>query len=271
MKPSRIWAVSCVLVVLAAACGDDSADVPAAGGTVGSFADTLTGTSWVAQQLTDDTGGRVVLAGSEPTIEFSDDGHAVTGSTGCNTYSGDVMISEGTISVERVSATERACSPPQVMEQESVFLTVLTSANTLAVVGGVLELSGAGGSVLFVEAQPVVDAALAGIEWLLNSLIDGDTAISVVAATAPSLTVDIGEGSVRGTTGCNTFNGEVTIRDSEFEVTGLTWTEIGCASEIMRQEAFIFEVLQNATRHVIEGDGLTILGTDGQSLQYRTG
>ena len=76
-------------------CGgvcDDSTDGRVTTSPVGSDADALAGTSWVAQRISNDSGGREALAGNEPTIDFGADGSTVSGSTGCNLYSGDVTI-----------------------------------------------------------------------------------------------------------------------------------------------------------------------------------
>ena len=95
--------------------------------------------------------------------------------------------------------------------------------------------------------------------------------MSVLATTTPSLTVDAGEGSLRGTTGCNGFNGALVVEGSGFTVAEMAWTEIGCAPDIMRQEALILDVLQNAERYEVDGDHLTIFSTEGRSLVYRAG
>ena len=271
MTASRIWVITLVLVLVGAACGDDFTDAPTNTSPVGSEADALAGTSWVAQRISDVSGGRRVLTGSEPTIEFGVDGQTVSGSTGCNLYTGDVTIGPGTISVAQVAVTERGCIPQEIMEQEALFLEILTSADGFRVANGILELKSTEGSVSFIEPGPVVDAAFDGTAWTLDTLIDGEVAMSILAATTPSLTVDIGEGSMQGTTGCNGFGGAVGIEGSWFTVTQMSWTEIGCEPDIMRQETFILDVLQNAERYEIEGDHLTIFRNEGRSLVYRAG
>ena len=212
-----------------------------------------------------------MLAGNEPTIEFGADGRTISGSTGCNLYSGDVTIGQGTISMAQVSVTERACTPLEIMEQEALFLEILTSTNGFALADGMLELKSAEGSVSFIEPAPVVDAALNGTTWVLDTLIDAEVAMSVLTTTTPSLTVDTRDGSMKGTTGCNGFSGTVAIEGSGFTVAEMAWTEIGCEPDIMRQETLILDVLQNAERYEIEGDHLTIFSTEGRSLVYRAG
>ena len=225
----------------------------------------------MTQQISDDSGGPGVVAGSEPTIEFAAGGGTVAGSTGCNVYSGEVTIGEGAISVTQVSVTERACSPLEVMDQEALFLSILTGADGFTLAGGILELKSSAGSVSFVEPATVDDAPLDETAWALDTLIDSQVAVSVLATTAPTLTVDTGEGSMRGTTGCNTFSGAVATEGNRFTVTNMTWTEIGCEPDIMRQETLILEALQNAERYEIEGDGLTIFSPADRSLVYRAG
>ena len=114
--------------------------------------------------------------------------------------------------------TERACLPRGVMEQESLFLEILTSADEFTLTGGAFfGLRSTEGSVSFVEPVPVVDAALDGTTWVLDSLIDGEVAMSVLTTTTPSLTVDTGEGSMQGNpTGCNNFGATVTIEGNGF-------------------------------------------------------
>lgn len=263
MKALRIWAITSVLILVAAACGDDSTDTE--------DPDALAGTSWVAQRIADDSGRRGALTGSEPTIDFAADGRTVSGSTGCNVYSGDVTIGQGTISVAEVSVTERACIAQEIMEQEALFLEILVSVDGFTLTDGILELKSADGSVSFVEPAPVVDAALDGTAWALDTLIDGELAMSVLTTTTPSLAVDTGEGSLRGTTGCNGFSGAVVVEGRAFTVAEMTWTEIGCEPDIMRQETLILDVLQNAESYEIDGDHLTIFSTEGRSLVYRAG
>ncbi len=271
MRPLRIWIVASLLVLVVGACGDDSTDGRVTTSPVGSDADALAGTSWVAQRIANGSGERDALAGKEPTVDFGADGSTISGSTGCNLYSGNVTISGGTISVAQVSVTERVCIPREIMEQEALFLEIVTSADEVTLAGGVLELKSTEGSVSFIEPTQVVDVPLDETTWVLDSLIDGEVAMSVLATTTPSLTVDTGEGSMQGTTGCNNFGGAVTIEGNGFTVTDMESTVIGCELEIMRQETFIVDVLQNAKSFEIDGDRLTISSIEKRYLIYRSG
>ena len=285
MKASQFRAAVGVVALLAAACGDELTGSqvttgpvttspvttspvttsPVTTSPVGGDRDALAGTSWAAIELSDAAGDSSVPdTGGEPTLEFDQPGVTVSGSTGCNAYSGEVTI--GTISIGRLAVTERGCEQA-IMALEALFIEVLSGAASFTLADGVLTLEGAGGSVSFAEPAPVVDVALEGTSWSLETLVDGAAATSVVATTLPTLTV--GSGSFRGTTGCNDYSGAVVADGAAFTVSDMTWTEIGCESGIMRQEALILGVLQNAGTFEIEADRLTISTSDGRSLTYR--
>ncbi len=74
----------------------------------------------------------------------------VSGSTGCNSYSGEYSIDGDSMSIGPVAATERACmDPPGIMEQESVFLRILSAVTKFEVSGNELRLESASGLLVF--------------------------------------------------------------------------------------------------------------------------
>ena len=272
MKVATVAA--CLFFLVAAACGD-TADVtptstsPVTSSPVRTGTESLAGTSWVAQRILAGGVAQVLAAGSEPTAEFGADGVTISGSTGCNLYSGRAAIGEGTISVTEMAVTERACVAREVMDQEALFLDALTGIDSFTLAGRVLELDGPQHSVSFVEPPPVEDAMLGGTAWSLDTLIDGDAATSVVNNMPASLTLDVATASISGTTGCNGFGGAFKVNGTGLAITDMNWTEIACEPDVMRQEAFVLEILQNAGSYRIAGDRLTIVGSQGQSLVYR--
>lgn len=279
MRTFRISALAAAFVVVVAACGDDSVDSPITTSPVttspvttspiGSDSEALAGSSWVAVSISGEDGPRAVITGNEPTIEFGPKGDTISGSTGCNTYSGHAAIGGGTMSLGQIGVTERGCIPREIMDQESLVLRILNGVETFLAADGTLTLQGPQGSISFVEPEPVVDASLGGTPWVLDTLVRGIAATSVLAGTIPGLSVDPAQGTMTGTTGCNGFGGSVEISGSSFTVSELSWTEIGCESGIMDQEAFILEVLSTAESFGIDGDRLTITSSSGDSLVYR--
>ena len=93
---------------------------------VGSLASepTLDGITWVLTTYNDAR----PIDGALPTMEFEDG--QVSGTTGCNHYSGSYQIKGDTISFSALSQTEMACMDPEgVMEQERINLELLGSAD----------------------------------------------------------------------------------------------------------------------------------------------
>lgn len=284
MNTRHAWVLVAVLPVVAAACGEGS-DVPGTApittspvttspvttSPVGSDAEALAGTSWEARTLSDGDVVSPAVAGHVPTIEFGGDARTVSGSTGCNRYTGDVLIGASTISVTNVAVTERACLDPGAMEQEALFLGILMGADAVALADGNLELRSPAGTVTFVEPEPVVDAPLDGTLWTVDGLIAGDAVTSVLTTTTPTLRIDLTAGTLRGTTGCNDFFGEVQVLGEEITISELANTEIACEPQVMDQEAFILDVLREVQIFDVDGERLSLFTAGGRGLLYRAG
>jgi heat shock protein HslJ len=72
----------------------------------------------------------------------------VSGSAGCNTYSGPVRTTAPKIAIGPLSSTRKSCSSPSgVMSQESAYLAALSSAATYTLEGTKLELRNAKGEI----------------------------------------------------------------------------------------------------------------------------
>lgn len=79
------------------------------------------GGAWVAAEAT----GGVRFGQPYPTLVF--EGSRVSGTGGCNRYTGEVSRSGSSFDIRNLTSTEMAC-PPRVMEQETLFFTLLGDA-----------------------------------------------------------------------------------------------------------------------------------------------
>jgi heat shock protein HslJ len=80
------------------------------------------------------------LPGTKLTATFEEDG-TLSGSAGCNTYSGTYTAEDGTLTIGELAATEMACGGPRgVMEQEQAYLSALPLAVSYRLEGTVLSL-----------------------------------------------------------------------------------------------------------------------------------
>jgi len=89
--------------------------------------------------------GGALIEGRAITLRFGDG--SLEGSGGCNTYGGSYTVSEDSLSVSDVYATEMACMEPEgIMDQEQAYFQVLNTVTRYRVDGDRLELYDDAGS-----------------------------------------------------------------------------------------------------------------------------
>jgi len=77
----------------------------------------------------------------------------VSGSTGCNQFSGNYELSGQSLRFGKVSSTLRACLDPELNRQERTLLDAVNAARQWQVTGDSLELSGEAGPLVSFHAQ----------------------------------------------------------------------------------------------------------------------
>jgi len=82
----------------------------------------LSGTSWTLVEID----GAEPVGETPPSITFTDEG-SVTGTTGCNTFNGEVAIDGSELSFGPMATTRMACVDPAASEQEQAFLLAMES------------------------------------------------------------------------------------------------------------------------------------------------
>lgn len=229
------------------------------------------GTRWVVAGFSLDGIGGPLPAGAHLTVDFDDAG-GVGGTAGCNSYFATVTLAAGGIAITGIGSTEMACEP-EVMEREFRFLSALGRVTAFSLETDRLTLSAGDGSASLdlVPFVPEPDRPLAGTEWQLTTLIDGDSASSTVAGTTPTLVVDDLAGRISGNAGCNSFFGPAGFEEQTLSVGPLASTKIGCEPAIMEQESFVLAVLGSAANWEIDGATLRITDADGRALEFIAG
>jgi heat shock protein HslJ/membrane-bound inhibitor of C-type lysozyme len=98
----------------------------------------IEGTTW----LVEDIAGRGVIDRAQTTISFDAQGR-VSGSTGCNRFTGVATLEGEALRFGQLSRTQRACVPA-LMDQEQEFLTAIEAVRGYSVAAnGLLHLRGA--------------------------------------------------------------------------------------------------------------------------------
>ena len=118
----------------------------------------LDATSWKLESYAENGGDVVdVLPGSVVTLDFQ--ATQVSGSAGCNNYSGSYQTSGSTIEFGPMAATRKMCAQPLgVMEQEAAYLAALEAAAEYDLRGDRLEIKNDMGEVSHVFTRATGDS-----------------------------------------------------------------------------------------------------------------
>lgn len=100
--------------------------------------------AWEAVSVLYDDAIRSAVEGHRPTADFTADGR-VTGTTGCNTFSGTYETDGRRITIDPGAVTERACADPEAGRQERGYLDALASVRRFDQTGPQLVLYDAQG------------------------------------------------------------------------------------------------------------------------------
>jgi len=99
--------------------------------------DGLSGVIWRLLGMIDDDEVFSPVLGNVAITAIFDEQNRVSGSSGCNRYTGPVTWEQGNISIGAVAGTRMMCSDPLVMAQESRYLRLLADAGSYRVSAGI--------------------------------------------------------------------------------------------------------------------------------------
>ena len=240
-----------VILVLVALAGCSSAAGAPSGGT-------LTGQVWALTDLA----GKAPLQDTGITIQFATDG-TVSGSSGCNQYSGTYTASGSSLTINTpLASTMMMCAEP-VMVQETAYQTALAGVKAYTVKGDKLTLYGPNNTEI--ANYKATSQDLAGTSWQVIGYNNGKQAVtSVIAGT--EMYIDFGkDGTVSGGAGCNTFSGPYTVNGNQITIGPLASTMMACGDPpgIMDQEQQFLAALGTAATYQIEGNVLELRTSDG--------
>jgi len=106
----------------------------------------LVGTTWTLTTIASGDAVSSVLNGTDVTAVFTADA-TVSGSAGCNRYSGSYTWTGDQLSFSPLATTKMACAD-DVMAQESAFLASMEQVASLAIEGSQLTLADGSGALL---------------------------------------------------------------------------------------------------------------------------
>ncbi len=248
--------------VLVGACGRSGGTPPGA-----AWAD-VDGRTFLSTAVTADGADRPVVPGSTLRLTFGD--RRVTANAGCNTMSGEVRIDGGRMVVTKGLATTEMGCPEALMAQDRWLADLLTGGAAITVRGDRMTLT-AGGTVISMQDERtlVPDAPLVMTEWILDTIVAGDTASSVPHGVSATLAFGSGQPRAFVQTGCNAGSGAVEIGTASMTFGPIALTRRACADESASAvESAIVSVLQGEVSFDVDGRKLTVTKGD-RSLVYR--
>lgn len=110
---------------------------------------------------------------------------------------------------------------------------------------------------------PAVDV---GGLWVLRSGHSSSGEIAI--ARGVRITMEINGDQMRGSAGCNSYGGGVSVEGDSFDAGGLALTEIGCPQEIAENETLFVEAMGEVDTVEREGRSLTLTGPESE-LAFR--
>lgn len=219
-------------------------------------------------ELAEGTADGTVLsqpAGARATLQFEE--AQVRGVSFCNHYFSEYRLDGTSVSFAGLGGTDMGCDPP-IMAAESAFLTALGAAHTVAMEDGDLLVTGDDVRLRFTRVEPVPGSELTGTRWVLETLIDGETASSTLGE--PAVLQLAGDGTFEGSTGCRTLAGTWTTSGDEVLFPDMR-ADGDCPAGVARQDSHVVEVLGDGFQVQVEAERLTLSDPSGLGLVYRAG
>lgn len=233
------------LAAIVAACG--GADTPGAADLAG---------TWVLTSSTTPDGP--VDAPDDARVDLRFEDGRIGGTAACNSYFADVAVDGGSITVTGLGQTEMGCDEPR-MRAEQTYLSALAQVTEVARDGRTLTLGGPGVELVFEQEPPEPDAALVGTTWHLDTLLQGDTASSVVGDPATLRLAD--DGTFSASTGCRSLTGSWTRDDGALGFADTVVEDVACPDTGDQDRQVVAVLSASAVSWEVEGTRLTL--TDG--------
>ena len=196
--------------------------------------DSLAGTDWDLVSL-DST-----EVGNGLTLLFSAD--TVSGSDGCNSFSGSYTVENGMLVIDGNSliVTRMAC-PDSDSEMAQRYISALFTAGHFTLENDQLKVTTDEGELLYMMAK---SAELSNIQWQLSGLNDGNSITYMKIDKNIIMVLDSHQ--VSGHSGCNSFNGEVTIDGNQLSFGSLASTLMLCSEDDVNEREAEFLATLNA-------------------------
>lgn len=245
----RLLIAAAALALLTAGCASDSQDT-----ATDSETQSLVGTSWVLTEVSG-TEGLAPAFDASASINFAAGG-ALSGSTGCNRFTGEWSQDGESLSLDPGATTMMACPDP-LGAQETAVITALSDTASFTATDEELTLLDDNGEPIATYFTAVSD--LSGTSWQATGVNNGAEAVVGTDSTV-GLSLNFGaDGTVSGFAGCTEFAGEFSVNGSSISLTNLAATQPCTDSvELIGAQDQYLAALAAATTFRLDGNNLEL-------------
>jgi heat shock protein HslJ len=262
MKRTRLllFAAPALGVLLLGACGDDDSDDGGTGDTTGGAELSIEGPLW----LLTDAGEDADAGAADSTLRL--EGGTASGNSGCNSFSGGYTIDGDSLTFGALASTAMACADPAVDALETVVLAGLEATVKYEIVGETLVLEDADGSALL-SYSVAPEASLTGSWEIIGYLTADQSAFTTPVIDSGAELSFADDGTMSGSTGCNSVNGPYTVDGDSVSFGALATTKMACEPDLTAQEAGILAALDTAATFTgTAGGGIEIFDAEGMRV-----
>jgi heat shock protein HslJ len=254
----RIRVLLPILGSLLVACGS------AASGGVSD----LRGRTYLSTSVSENGQPKPLVAGTQIRLTFATDGANVGAYAGCNHMGGPGRIESGRLVIGEMAMTMMGCDGGR-NEQDAWLATLLTGRPTIQLTGDELVLANGTTEIRLLDrkvADP--DRPLAGTRWVVESIIDRDTASSIPIGARAHLTIGT-DGKFTGNSGCNEIGGAAITTNTTIAFSDVFTTRMACEPDRTRLEQAVLAVLRDTVTYEVEADRLRLRHPSGKGLDLR--
>ncbi len=232
--------------------------------------------TWVLEAYGDRGSLKALVEDTEITAEFKSADSTVVGSGGCNSYFAGYEIDGETLTIiSPIGATEMACPPP-IMDQEQEFFNLLGTSESFLIHNNKLIISClANKEMVFTEkateqVPPEEIPSIEDISWQLEAYGDKGSLKTLIEDTTITAEFKKSEGRVVGSGGCNSYFVDYEIVDFELTITPpIGATMMLCfPPPIMEQEQEYLDLLKTTETYQIDDDTLIISCSSYKELVF---
>lgn len=228
----------------------------------------LRGRTFLSTGVMENGHAKPLVAGTRIRLSFDEEGRRIGANAGCNHMGGEARVEGGRLLVGDMAMTAMACDGGRG-EQDAWLAQFLASAPTIRLSAEELVLANNTTEIRFLDrkvADP--DRPLVGTLWIVESIVDRDTASSIPQGAVAQLLVN-GDGTFTGNTGCNHMGGAATVAAPRIRFAGVFTTKMACEQDRMRLEQSVLDVLRDEVGYEIEADLLRLRHASGKGLDLR--